>query len=217
MWQVEALGRSGRLFAGISPTGNDNGPDTANDNSARTGDHDHDASHHNDTDNDADADNDTSHHTTAPSPLPEMSRHDEMLADFRGTGVSPGPHPMAFVRDRLRAHGVVTAAALGGIPHGRRARVAGIVIVRQRPGTAKGFVFLTVEDETGFANAIITPRRFDTHRQKILGLGAMIIEGNVQNQDGVVSIKADGFSPLPGPTPAAADAVSAIDISHDFY
>ena len=146
-----------------------------------------------------------------------MSRHDEMLADFRGTGLSTGPHPMTFVRDRLRGHDVVTATELTRIAHGRRARVAGIVIVRQRPGTAKGFVFLTVEDETGFANAIITPGRFDAHRKDILGLGALIIEGVVQNQDGVVSIKADRFLPLPGPTPARSDPMTDIDISHDFH
>ena len=133
LWQVEALGRSGRLFAGISPNANDPQTDNGVSNGADS-----------DTDDaNADANADVplpkqSHHASAGSPLPEMSRHDEMLADFRGTGVSPGPHPMTFIRDRLRAHDVVTAAELGGIPHGRRARVAGIVIVRQRPGTAKG-------------------------------------------------------------------------------
>ncbi|MEO5766804.1 MAG: error-prone DNA polymerase, partial [Polyangia bacterium] len=122
LWQVEALGRSGRLFAGVDLPGGDDA-----------------------------------------SPLPETSPHDEMLADFHGTGLSTGAHPMSFVRERLRDHDVVTAAQLMGVPNGRRARVAGIVIVRQRPGTAKGFVFLTIEDETGFANAIVTPQRFDTH------------------------------------------------------
>ncbi|MBC8133507.1 MAG: error-prone DNA polymerase, partial [Deltaproteobacteria bacterium] len=180
LWQVEALGRSGRLFAGVTPDEDAGGlPDA--------------------------------------SPLPEMSRHDQMLADFKGTGLSTAAHPMTFVRDRLRSHDVVTAADLSRVPNGRRARVAGIVIVRQRPGTAKGFVFLTVEDETGFANAIVTPQRFESQRQNILGLGALIIEGVVQNQDGVVSIKADRFLPLPGPTPASSDPVSHIDISHDFY
>jgi error-prone DNA polymerase len=203
LWQVEALGRSGRLFAGISPDGGHNRVDADNDT----------------TDNNQTDDNPTG--TTDMFPpdksLPEMSRHDEMLADLRGTGVNPGPHPMTFVRARLRAHGVVTSADLAQIPSGRRARVAGVVIVRQRPGTAKGFVFLTLEDETGFANAIITPRRFETHRQAILSLGTMIIEGTVQNQDGVVSIKADQFLPLPGHTPGIPDALGDIDVSHDFH
>ena len=82
------------------------------------------------------------------------------------------------------------------MPNGRRARVAGVVIVRQRPGTAKGFVFITLEDETGFANAIVTPNRFERHRRTIVGANALVIEGVVQNQQGVVSIKADHFEPL---------------------
>jgi error-prone DNA polymerase len=140
-----------------------------------------------------------------------MSREEEMSADFVGTGVTTGPHPMAFVRDRLDAAGVIPAAALAGIPDGRRVRVAGVVIVRQRPGTAKGFVFITLEDETGFSNAIVTPKMFEAHRRTILTLGAMIIEGRAQNQQGVVSIKADRFFPLPD------RAAAGIDISHDFH
>jgi error-prone DNA polymerase len=240
LWQVQALGRSGRLFAGIAPNGvgdsdggvgvgdgvgdgggvgvgdgvGDGGGDSVGasvgvgvgidgNNGVRV------------RDNSGGGGGDRGNR--AAFPLPEMSRHDEMLADYRGTGLSTGPHPMTFVRDRLNGHDVVTAAALTRVAHGRRARVAGIVIVRQRPGTAKGFVFLTVEDETGFANAIITPGRFDAHRKDILGLGALIIEGVVQNQDGVVSIKADRFLPLPGPTHARLEPMTGIDISHDFY
>jgi error-prone DNA polymerase len=146
-----------------------------------------------------------------------MSPHDELVADFRGTGVTTGAHPMTLVRRRLDTLGVVTAAALGRIPNGRRGRVAGMVVVRQRPGTAKGFVFITVEDETGFANAILTPQCFATHRASVLNLGAMIIEGTVQNQDGVVSIKADRFAAIPGSTPARPDDIENIDISHDFH
>jgi error-prone DNA polymerase len=140
-----------------------------------------------------------------------MSPHDEMVADFQTTGLTTGTHPIAFVRARLSAERVVTASALAGARDGSRVRVAGVTIVRQRPGTAKGFVFITLEDETGFANAIVTPRMFDAHRRAILNLGAMIIEGTVQSRDGVVLIKADRFLPLPGR--AAAD----IDISHDFH
>jgi error-prone DNA polymerase len=88
--------------------------------------------------------------------------------------------------------------------------VAGVVVVRQRPGTAKGFVFITVEDETGFANAIVTPPVFERHRRTIVGAHALVIEGTVQNLEGVVSIKADRFEPVGG-RPAA------IDVSHDFH
>jgi len=167
LWQVEALGRSGALFAR------------------------------------SEAANET-------SPLPEMTAAEEMSADYRGTSMSTGPHPMSYVRAALDREGITRAADLGKVPDGRRARVAGIVIVRQRPGTAKGFVFITIEDETGFANAIVTPQRFATHRRVIVGVNALVIEGVVQNQDGVVSMKADRFEPLEG-RPAA------IDVSHDFH
>jgi len=209
LWQVQALGRSGQLFAGIAK-GAKGAKATGVAQAAGV------AAEPLDRDRDRDREAEELEETVS-SPLPEMSRHDEMLADFRGMGLSTGPHPMAFVRDRLRGHDVLTAAELAQLPHGRRARVAGIVIVRQRPGTAKGFVFLTIEDETGFANAIITPQRFDTHRKSILGLGALIIEGILQNQDGVVSIKADRFLPLPGPTENSPDPMTSIDISHDFH
>jgi len=99
---------------------------------------------------------------------------------------------------------------LARVPQGRRARVAGLVVVRQRPGTAKGFVFITVEDETGFANAIVTPPEFDSHRRTIVDSNALVIEGVVQNQQGVVSIKADRFTSLDG-------RPGAIDVSHDFH
>ncbi len=166
LWQVEALGRSGALFAHVPPE--------------------------------------------REAPLPEMNASEEMAADFAGTSMSTGPHPVSFARAELERAGVTRAADLASVPHGRRARVAGIVIVRQRPGTAKGFVFITVEDETGFANAIVTPQRFERHRATIVATNALIIDGVVQNQDGVVSIKADRFEPLLG-RPAE------IDVSHDFH
>jgi error-prone DNA polymerase len=146
----------------------------------------------------------------ADSPLPEMSDAEELTADFRGTGLTTGPHPMVFARDELRRAGVLTAAELLRVPDGRRARVGGVVVVRQHPETAKGFVFITLEDETGFANAILTPKIFARDREVIVETNALVIEGVVQNQRGVVAIKADGFQPIGG-RPAA------IDISHDFH
>jgi error-prone DNA polymerase len=142
--------------------------------------------------------------------LPEMTDEDVMAADYAGTGLSTGAHPIAFARAELDRQGVTPAGALRDVPSGRRVRVAGVVIVRQRPGTAKGFVFITVEDETGFANAIVTPQRFLAHRRAIVGAPALVIEGVVQNQQGVVSIKADRFTPLTG-------RAGAIDVSHDFH
>ncbi len=144
------------------------------------------------------------------SPLPEMTPDEEMAADFAGTHLSIGPHPVSFARAELDRRGVTRAGELRNVRHGRRARVGGVVIVRQRPGTAKGFVFLTVEDETGFANAIVTPQLFERDRRIILGAHALIIDGVVQNLDGVVSIKADRFQPLSG-------RAAAIDVSHDLH
>ena len=147
------------------------------------------------------------------SPLPEMTAGEETTADFRGTGVSTGAHPISLVRAELDRRGVLRARDLARVPGGRRARVGGVVIVRQRPGTAKGFVFITLEDETGFANAIVTPPRFQRHRALLVSSNALIIEGVVQNQQGVVSIKADRFEPLS----SGAGALRAVDISHDFH
>jgi error-prone DNA polymerase len=148
--------------------------------------------------------------TTDDSPLDEMSEAEELTADFRGTGLSTGPHPMTFARAEMSRAGVLTAAELLSVPDGRRARTGGVVIVRQHPETAKGFVFITLEDETGFSNAIVTPKVFAENREVIVETNALVIEGVVQNQRGVVAIKADGFQPIGG-RPAA------IDISHDFH
>jgi error-prone DNA polymerase len=145
----------------------------------------------------------------APCPLPEMSVGEEVAADFRFTGVSTGPHPLSFLRKKLAAERVVPAAQLACVPDGRRVRVAGLVIVRQRPLTAKGLVFFTLEDETGFANALVTAADFEHHRRLLVSAQALILEGTVQNHEGVISLRADHFSPL------QSSEIRA-EISHDF-
>jgi len=130
------------------------------------------------------------------NPLDDMSAFERLAEDFRGTTVTTGPHPLSFYRRLLRQRGIVRAADLCRVSDGRRAQVAGSVIVRQRPGTAKGFFFITLEDETGFANAIVTPKVFAANRSLLTGSAALIIEGVVQSQDHVVSIKADRFCSL---------------------
>jgi error-prone DNA polymerase len=99
-------------------------------------------------------------------------------------------------RERLRRMGILRAGELAAVPDGERVQVAGAVIVRQRPGTAKGFFFLTLEDETGFSNAIVTPKVFQANRSLLTSAPALIVEGIVQNQDRVVSVKADRFRRL---------------------
>jgi error-prone DNA polymerase len=138
-----------------------------------------------------------------------MSVGEEVAADFRFTGVSTGPHPLSFLRKKLAAERVVPAAQLAGVPDGRRVRVAGLVIVRQRPLTAKGLVFFTIEDETGFANALVTAADFEHHRRLLVSAQALILEGTVQNHEGVISLRADHFSPL------QSSEIRA-EISHDF-
>ena len=125
------------------------------------------------------------------SPLSPMTLVERVAADYDGTGLTIGPHPMALVRASLATRGVLRAADLLRTRAGRRVRVAGAVITRQRPGTAKGFVFLSLEDETGIANIIITPDVFAANKRTIVDEPYLLVEGPLQNQSGAVSVKAD--------------------------
>jgi error-prone DNA polymerase len=138
-----------------------------------------------------------------------MSLTERVQADYAGTGLTIGPHPMALVRPSLVTRGVLRARDLLRERTGRRVQVAGAVIVRQRPGTAKGFVFLSLEDETGVANVIITPDVFQANKPIIVDEPYLIVEGVLQNQDGAVSVKADRIDGLRTSAPA-------VD-SHDFH
>jgi error-prone DNA polymerase len=125
----------------------------------------------------------------SPSPLSPMTTPERIRADFYGIGVTIGPHPMKLFRDGLRARGVVAAEDLQYEKHGRLVRVAGCVICRQRPGTAKGFMFLSLEDETGIANGIVEPDLFDQYREVLVTAPYLLVEGILQNQQGAVSVK----------------------------
>ena len=143
------------------------------------------------------------------SPLRQMTLEERLVADFAGTGVTVGRHPMAFHRERLRGMDIRTAAELATLRNRLMVRVAGAVIARQRPGTAKGFVFLSLEDETGIANAILTPAVYEEFRQIVVREKFLLIMGELQNQEGVVSVKATRVEPL---------AISAAEVrSHDFH
>jgi error-prone DNA polymerase len=145
------------------------------------------------------------------SPLEEMTISERLIADYTGTGLTVGPHPLTFRRQELAMRGVVPAIDLPRQKQGRRVRTAGMVITRQRPGTAKGFVFLTLEDETGISNIIIRPDLYAADRLVVVESSFLIVEGVLQNQDGVTSIKAERMSKLSGmPDEAAID-------SHDFH
>ena len=127
----------------------------------------------------------------SPSPLVPMTPVERVIADYAGTGLTLGPHPIALRRSELAMRGVLRAIDLPRARNGRRVRVAGAVITRQRPGTAKGFVFLTLEDETGIANVIVRPDLFDAQRRAVVDESFLMVEGTLQIQEGVTSVKAE--------------------------
>jgi len=145
----------------------------------------------------------------SPSPLEPMNNEERLVADFHGTGLTVGPHPVAYRRAWLDAQGVRRASDLRTIPSGKRLRIGGCVITRQRPGTAKGFVFVSLEDETGVANAIIAPDLFHQNRLLLASERFLAIEGILQNQDNVISVKAERILPL--------FITRAETTSHDFH
>ena len=138
-----------------------------------------------------------------------MTPEERLIADFRGTGMTVGPHPMAYKRQEMKQRHVRAVAELARLRDGLTVRIAGAVIARQRPGTAHGFVFLSVEDETGITNAIITPQLFKKEYATVVQHQFLLIEGKLQNQDGVISVKAERVQPLP--------ITRAETASHDFH
>jgi error-prone DNA polymerase len=137
-----------------------------------------------------------------------MTPGERLESDFAGTGLTTGPHAMALCRPSLPD--AWTAAELRTAPHGTHLQAAGMVISRQRPGTAKGFVFLSLEDETGIANAIVSADLFERRRLIITGESALRITGRLQNVEGVIHVKAITIEPLDSPDlPTQA--------SHDFH
>jgi error-prone DNA polymerase len=138
-----------------------------------------------------------------------MTPQELVVADYEGTGLSLGPHPMEFHRAALGRLGVARAADLAGLPHGSPVTVAGAVIVRQRPGTAKGFVFLNLEDETGLVNVIVRPALFQRQRLAVVSEPFLLVEGTLQQQDRVTSVRAERLRPLL--------RRSAAMPSHDFH
>jgi error-prone DNA polymerase len=130
------------------------------------------------------------------SPLVPMTLNERLNADLRGTGITIGRHPMAHQRDWLDTVDVIRAVDLKNLRNGQWVRVAGWVIVRQRPGTAKGFVFLSLEDETGIANVIVTPKLFEQNRLALVDYPFLLIGGVLQHQDNVISVKARSVEPL---------------------
>ncbi len=145
----------------------------------------------------------------ASSPLKRMDVEERLVADYHGTGMTTGPHPMAYRRDALRSRGICSAEELRHLRDGEKAKVAGCVITRQRPGTAKGIIFMTLEDETGTCRVVIMPDFYDENRMVVLNERFVVVSGVVQNQDKVIHLKARHIAPL---------AISAATTpSHNFH
>ncbi len=143
------------------------------------------------------------------SPLTEMTDLETTVADYSGLHLTTGPHLMAYLRPELERRGAVPVSALEAMKDDDVVRVAGAVIVRQRPGTAKGFTFLTMEDETGMVQAIIRPDLFREHRAFLVSTPVILVEGALQKSDGTLSVKARGFEGVEGD-------LGGVE-SHDFY
>jgi error-prone DNA polymerase len=151
----------------------------------------------------------SAHPVSISSPLRQMNTEDRLSADYSGTGLTVGKHPLHYRRRELQKESVLSARELQNGKDGQYVRAAGCVIARQRPGTAKGFIFLSMEDETGIANVIITPDLYERERVVVTRSKFVLVEGALQNQDGVIHIKAKRIRPL---------AFSNLEVtSHDFH
>ncbi len=143
------------------------------------------------------------------SPLSRMTTEERLVADFGGTGLTTGPHPMAYRRAELRRERILSSQELVSAREGSYIRTAGCVIARQRPGTASGFIFLSLEDETGIANIIIHPELYERQRLLVMGGKFLLIEGRLQKDDSVIHVRAERVASL---------AMAGMDTrSHDFH
>jgi error-prone DNA polymerase len=146
------------------------------------------------------------------STLPPMSPGELTEADYRMTGVSLNGHPMLHLRPLMTPNGILAAADIALCSRdGERVAVAGLVICRQRPGTAKGFVFLTLEDETGMINIVVTPKRFEQQALLISTTPLLLVRGVLQIEQGVINVRADTFRGL------QAQVGAEYAHSHDFH
>lgn len=143
------------------------------------------------------------------SPLRRMQTEDRLVADYAGTGLTIGPHPMAYRRRELEREGVLSARDLLTAAKGKMITTAGCVIARQRPGTALGFIFLSMEDETGIANVIIHPELYEQNRVVVTRAKFLSVTGLLQNQDGVVHVRALRLEQL--------NTINIQTQSHDFH
>jgi error-prone DNA polymerase len=142
-------------------------------------------------------------------PLRKMDVEERLVADYAGTGLTTDKHPMHHRRPELRQRGILSAEELKHCRDGEFVRTAGCIIARQRPGTANGFIFISMEDETGIANVIVTPNLYDRNRLVVTRSKFLLVEGKLQNQDDVIHVKAARLMELSG---------NGLELrSHDFH
>jgi error-prone DNA polymerase len=166
----------------------------------------------------------------AQAQLPFMSLPKEVAEDYRTTSLSLRRHPVSFFREDLAALQARPCASLKGVKNGRSVSVGGLVLVRQRPGTAKGVVFLTLEDESGVANVVVWNDVFEKNRRLVMGASFLVVHGPVQEASGVIHVVAERFTDLSaklgemreheaeGPAPQARGRVTGSLVrSRDFH
>jgi error-prone DNA polymerase len=128
--------------------------------------------------------------------LPPMAPGDHVIADYQTLRLSLRAHPVSFLRADFDRQNIVTAAKLAHLPDGALIDIAGVVLVRQRPGTARGVIFMTIEDETGHANAVVWERTFNRYRKVVIGSRLVLIRGRLQRQENIIHIIADSLKDL---------------------
>ena len=130
--------------------------------------------------------------------LPEMTDWERMVADYGILALSPNYHPMGLMRPHLR-EGIVSTAHLEHLPDGTQVEVAGLVVCRQRPMTAKGFVFMLLEDESGMANVVVKPQLYERYRSLVRAAPFVLVSGELQQRDGTTNLIAQRLSMVRAP------------------
>jgi error-prone DNA polymerase len=130
--------------------------------------------------------------------LPSMPLGEHVVADYQTLRLSLKAHPVAFLRARFTSRKIISAADLTHVPNGTEIQIAGVVLVRQRPGTASGVIFMTIEDETGIANAVVWSRVFERYRKVVIGSRLILIRGRVERKDAIIHVIADHLEDFSG-------------------
>ena len=149
-----------------------------------------------------------------PVPLIRMKDGREVVEDYRSIGLSLRAHPVSFIRSELQTRGMVTCAGLQHIRDGRRVVVPGLILVRQKPGSAKGVMFITIEDETGVANLILWPDRYEAQRRLVLSAGMIACHGKVQREGEVIHVITDRLEDLTPLLRSIGDQDGAFPLRH---